>query len=77
MSIKVKDRLMWMGIRDTTTEERAKIDREIEQMTHQPCDDSIKQLTDDQVQEIVDRIRGKTTKVKVEKEKKADLPQIA
>ena len=46
-------------------DERVEIDREIEHVTHKYCDEGVKQLTDEQLKEIVERVRRRKKKVEV------------
>ena len=56
MSIKVKEWLKRLGI-ETTHEERADIDREIEFITGRSCDEGVSKLTEQQFLNIVGKVK--------------------
>lgn len=58
MSIRVFERLNRMGI-ETTHEDRLMIDREIEARTGLYCDEGIKELTDEEFKEIINKVKKK------------------
>ena len=46
-------------------DERVDIDKEIEKQTGKYCDEGVKQLTDEQLKEIVERVRRRKKRVEV------------
>ena len=65
MSKRVFERLMLMLL-ETTHEERVEIDREIEKRTGKYCDEGVKELSDQQLKEIVEEVKRRKKKVQME-----------
>lgn len=63
MSVKVFERLAKMMI-ETTHEERADIDKEIEEKKGKYCDDAVDDLSDTEFIEIVNKVKRKRKKQK-------------
>lgn len=61
MSMKVKERLKLMGI-EITHEERLDVDKEIEDKTGVWCEYGVTLISDDDVKEIVDKVKKKKKK---------------
>jgi hypothetical protein len=61
VSIKVKEWLKRLGI-ESTHEERVEIDREIELMTGQSCDDGVSKLTERQFLDIIEKVKSRKKK---------------
>jgi len=68
MSIKVFERLKKMLI-ETTHEERAKIDEEIEAKTGKYCDKGVDELSDTEFIEVVNKAKRKRKKKRIEEDK--------
>jgi hypothetical protein len=67
MSSKVKERLKRLML-ELLHEERIFLDNSLEQLTGKTCDEAIEMLSDEQIKDIVEKIKIKKRKKKMEME---------